>query len=410
MTRIQAIFFVATLGFILSMFYRVSATVISPMLSTDLGLTPMQLSGLSAAFFYAFAVFQLPVGIALDRIGPRKVMVSLGAVCIVGSLCFALAHATWLAYIGRILLGIGTSCNMMAPLALFMVWCKPERFATLMSLVISLGWIGSLFAATPFAWLSETIGWRMSFLIVSGLNIIEFLLVYLVIKDRPDDSPAPEATAGPVFGGLKRLFSSYFFWIMSFGALFRFGSVMALQGLWAGPYLRYAIQLDNIDTGNMVFACSLGYIVGLMITGIASDKLFHTRKWIILPAFFVLAALFLSLSWWSSQTPQWILYAIFFGIGFAASPGQLLYAQLKELVPPEMSSTALTGINFCNMLGPALMMQVGGMFLPADIKSATCACDFAPMWHFFAAGLSLSGLLFLFIPDSTPRHPVRMGH
>ncbi len=410
MTRIQAIFVVAALGFILSMFYRVSATVISPMISTDLGLSPMQLSSLSAAFFYAFALFQLPVGIALDHIGARKVMVALGAVCIIGSVCFALAHEVWLAYVGRILLGIGTSCNMMAPLALFMVWCKPERFATLMTMVISLGWVGSLFAATPFAWLSETIGWRPSFLIVSALSTIEFVLVCLIIKDRPEGTPVPETVGGPLFDGLKWLITTPFFWMMSFGALFRFGTLMALQGLWAGPYLRYAIGLDNIQTGNLVFASSLGYICGLPLVGVASDRIFHTRKWIILPAFFVMAALFIFLGLMNAETPRWILFAIFFGLGCAASPGQLIYAQLKELVPQQMSSTALTGINFCNMLGPALMMQIGGMFLPSDIKSATCACDYAPMWHFFAAGLSLSGLLFLFIPDSKPRHPVHLGH
>jgi len=113
---------VGSLGLVLSMFYRVSIAIISPDLAVELNLSSSQLGNLSAVFFYAFAFSQLPLGIALDRWGPRKVMSALGVVGVTGVFLFALAQTYISAILTRIIMGIGMSCNLMGVLTLLAAW------------------------------------------------------------------------------------------------------------------------------------------------------------------------------------------------------------------------------------------------------------------------------------------------
>jgi MFS family permease len=125
------------------MFFRLSVTVISPDLARDLNLNAVQLGSLSAAFFYAFAVTQVPLGLALDSIGARSVMTVLSVVGILGAVLFALAQTAGQAVWGRILLGIGMSGNLMGLLVLMAAWFPAERFATLLGLFVGIGSVGA---------------------------------------------------------------------------------------------------------------------------------------------------------------------------------------------------------------------------------------------------------------------------
>ena len=150
------------------MFYRVSTAVISPALVNDLGLSSGQLSDLSAVFFYAFAVSQIPIGVALDRVGSRITMAFLACAAVSGTLIFAMGQTFAHLLIGRILLGIGMSGNLMVLLALLAAWFPVNRFAFLSGVAVSIGAMGNLLAATPLALLSLWIGWRGSFLAFRG--------------------------------------------------------------------------------------------------------------------------------------------------------------------------------------------------------------------------------------------------
>ncbi len=183
--RRWAIFVVGAINFIMSMFYRVSLAVISPSLISDLRFDASQLSDLSAAFFYGFALCQLPLGLAIDRIGARKGLILLGAPAIAGGFVFAFGQSYEHLLLGRFLLGIGMGGNLMLVLALLAVWFPLDRFASLGSSLVAIGVVGNLFAATPLALMNGWLGWRSCFIIFTIVNALIIISFILIIRNYP---------------------------------------------------------------------------------------------------------------------------------------------------------------------------------------------------------------------------------
>ncbi|MEW5773035.1 MAG: MFS transporter [Thermodesulfobacteriota bacterium] len=399
-SRAAAIFAVATAGFLLSMFYRVSVTVVSNELAADLGLGAAGLAALSAAFFYAFAAAQPVLGPGLDRLGPRLIMAGLGLTAAGGSLLFALADSAQGAFLGRALMGLGMSGNLMGALTLLVNWFPADRFATLMGVLTSVGSLGMALAATPLALLSRSVGWRGAFVALAAANLLQVALLLAVVRNHPAGAEARPAGAENPFRGLGRLLRRPWFWIMSGGTFFRFGAFMALTGLWAGPYLRQGLGLDQVAAGNALLACSIGYILSLPVSGRLSDRTLRTRKWVVIPSLLAFALLLAVLPLLDGRVPFWALAAIFFMLGATAGPGQVTYAHIKELAPPGMAATAMSAANLFNMLGPAALLQVGAILIPGELVALDSPERFTPVWLFFAAGVGLFGLLHALVPES----------
>ena len=400
--RPLAIFAAASAAFLLSMFYRVSITVVSPQLATELGLSAAELSVMSSAFFYVFALVQPGLGAALDRMGPRVLMSGLGLTAAGGALLFALAESGDALLLARILMGLGMSANFTGSLMLIMRWFPANRFATLSGALSSLGTLGMTLASTPLALLARSLGWRGAFLALAGVTVLQVALFLWVVRNQPsgtESGPRPRPRGNP-FRDLGLLARRPFFWIMGAATFFRFGAFMAITGLWAGPYLMQGMGLDPVAAGNMLLAASLGYILVPPLAGRASDHLLRSRKWVIAPSLLVLAALLALLATLDRSTPLPLLAGLFLLLGAASAPGQVIYAHIKELTPPDIAGTALSGANLFNMLGPAILLQAAGLLLPADLAALGSPEPFARVWLFFAAGVGATGLLYLLVPES----------
>lgn len=410
--RAWVIFAVASLGFVLSQFYRVSATVISPDLMRDLGLSVEELGSLSAAFFYAFAASQIPLGLALDRVGARWAIIPLSLAGLVGTVLFALAQSGGQALWGRMLLGVGMSCNLMGALALIAAWFPPQVFATLSGLLVGIGYIGGLFAATPLAWLAQAWGWRWAFLVVGVLHAVQTLAVVLVVRDHPEGGALTEVKRRNPLNGLGQVLLRPAWWVINLGTFFRYGCFAALMGLWAGPFLTYGLGWDKIATGNALLTLTLAHIIGLPLTGNLSDRWLKSRKKIILPGLLASAGLTGLLTALPHGAPWWQVHGLFALIGLCSSPGQIMYAHIKELVPGPVQGTAMTGINLFTMLGPAVVMQAAGWLVAGRPQDLDHPGAFAPAWWFMAAGLALAALAYAFLPDSRPQNarPAQQGH
>ncbi|MFY9942847.1 MAG: MFS transporter [Desulfobacterales bacterium] len=365
-SRRWAIFLIASTLFLFSQFYRASIAVISPQLMADVGLDAGGLSLMSAAFFYAFALTQIPIGIFLDRIGPRLTMTALSGVAVSGALIFAWGDSLEALVAGRVLLGIGMACNLMGAFKLLTLWFSPLQFATLSALVVSIGTVGNLTATTPLAILVGWIGWRLTFSVFAALNLLLAAAFFLVVRDRPKACPAAGAAPPPpsprFFSGLARLFRDRDYWIISIGTFCRYGIFAAVQTLWAGPFLMTVMGRSALVAGNLIFLLNLGMILGGPVWGRLSDTLFRTRKGVIITGLVCLAADIGALAAMPSDAGTGILAALFFAFGFFASAGGIMYTHIKELMPLEMAGTAMTGINFFTMIGAAAFLQgMGGL-------------------------------------------------
>ena len=367
--RKWAIFGVCFTLFLMSLFYRASSAIIAPELISDLKLSHHALGLLGAAFFYSFAIVQLPLGIVLDKIGPRITMTVLNFVGVIGCVIFASANGIMGGVIGRILLGLGMAANLMGPLKLFTNWFDPRNFATLSGLLLSLGTLGSMAATTPLALLVDGFGWRKSFYALAGLNAFLSVCLMIIIRDRPQDKqgvnnilqekkPSPSA-----YATLKTLYSSWNYWAISLSTFLRYGPYAAIQGLWVGTFLIEFLGLSPIVAGNLLFILSVGLILGSPFSGMLSDRILRTRKSTIIFGLFISAVVTIVFSQWKGTTSLILLGVLLFAIGFFNSFGQIMYAHIKELMPDEMSGSAMTGINFFTMLGGGLFMHLLGVIM-----------------------------------------------
>ncbi len=389
----------------MSMFYRVSTAVISPALIRDLDFTSSQLSDLSAVFFYSFAFSQLPIGVAMDRIGPRKTMGILALVGMAGAVLFAVGRTPNELIASRALLGIGMSGNLMVLIVLLAAWFPVNRFAFLTGTVVAIGGLGTLLAATPLTVMSLSLGWRDAFLVFAALNAVVVVVFLLVAKDRPQASAPLSDRPGSVIAGLRQVFSMYSYWAISMSSFVRYGYMTALQSLWAVPFLVYGLGLGEIQASNAILCMGIGYIVCLPLSGWASDKIFRSRKKVVLAAMTVYCLLALSFAWWTPAVPQWFILVNFFALGLVAAPGQILYPHLKELVDPSMISQAMTALNFFTVLGAGLMTHLIGVVMGGEPSLLAGPADFRGIWYVGAIALAVVCLMYIPVPDSQALRP-----
>src|SRR5262245_30415931 len=184
---VLAISIVAILGalYIVSQFLRNSVGVIAPDLAAEVGLSPIEIGLLSSIYFFVFAATQLPLGVALDRFGPKRCMLISIAVTVAGSAAFALAHDASGLTVSRALLGLGTACFLMAPVALYARWFPPERFSTFAGIHLGVGTLGALLATAPLAFAAASVGWRTAFLAVAVVTVVIGLITWLIVSDDP---------------------------------------------------------------------------------------------------------------------------------------------------------------------------------------------------------------------------------
>jgi MFS family permease len=358
MLRAWLIFILCSLHLFISQLYRTTNAVLAPWLVKDLYLDTEGLGLLSAGFFYAFSLTQIPISMFLDKIGAKRLMIALSFVGMAGAIMFSLAQSLGMGLAGRLLLGVGMACNLMGPLKLLTEWFPPSTFATVSGLLYAIGTLGNIVAATPLVLLVEQLGWRPSFQAIIALHLLLTLALFGVVQDRPraKSAAAPIPTGSP-FRNLGILTRSKDYWIISAGTFVRYGTHAALQTLWAGPLLMEALGFSPLQAGNILMAMNIGLIVGGPVWGAVSDRVFKTPKWVVAGGLLILALITLGLRALPPGTGVLVAGAIFLAFGIASASGMHVYAHIKALVPKDMAGAAMSGTNFFTMIGPAVFLQ-----------------------------------------------------
>jgi MFS family permease len=364
MTRRRwVIFGICASLFLMSQFYRVSSAIIAPDLSRDLGLNSQELGLLGAIFFYVFALVQPPLGLLLDRVGARITMVVLNSMAVIGAIIFAHAGGLPSAVIGRGLLGLGMAANLMGTLKLFTKWFDLGKFATTTGLLLSMGAMGTLAATSPLALLVQALGWRQAFYALACFNVFFTTCLWIFVRDAPKDKCLPTNTPWirtrppSAWTSMKALFTTWNYWAISLSIFLRYGSFASIQALWAGPFLMVYLGLSAVTAGNLLLMISVGFIIGSPLGGMLSDRILKSRKRTLILALFIKAAAILTLAQWQGTSHLHLLATVLFLMGFFASFNQLSFAHIMELMPRDMSGTAMAGINFFTMLGAGLFIH-----------------------------------------------------
>jgi predicted MFS family arabinose efflux permease len=359
----ETIVLVAALGgiYIVSQFLRSSVGVIAPNLASELGLSASEIGLLSSLFFFSFAAAQIPLGVALDRYGPRRCMLVCAAIAIAGTVMFAAAPSPLWLIAARVLMGLGSSCYLMAPLALYARRYPPDRFATLVGLQLGLGTLGTLLATAPFAFAVALIGWRMSFVVIAGFVLVAAALVAVVVQEEKADRPRAHETLRQSLAGTLEAVRVPSFWRVFAMQLASYSSFIVVVGLWGGPYLTHIYGYSLTERGNMLFVAVVAQIIGAVIWG-PTDRLFNSYKIPVLTGHLLTAAA-MGLAAWFGVFPPFALLLWFIAIGAFPAVVSVLIAHGKSLFPPHLVGRGMTLMNIGTMGGVFVCQTITGFLI-----------------------------------------------
>jgi sugar phosphate permease len=370
MTQRWKIFAVLAVLYIVGFFYRISMAVVSGDLVDELGLTAAQLGVLSGIFFYVFACAQIPLGPLLDRFGGRRVISLLGIATACGSLAFALSPGYLTTLAGRALLGLGTACVLMGSLKSFTNWFSAGEFPKVSGFMIAAGNLGSLMATAPLAYAITLISWRPTFLIMTIIQALAVLAVFLVVRDAPDRDIVPESNPDAESGeddGFLRIWrilcTSRDFWLLSLIAFFWYANYMVLLALWGGPYLMEGLGMSRSQAGAMLLSTSAGLIIGSLCVGKVIDWFGGSLERTVIAGQSLLCVAMTAMLGPAEIMPGFLLAAVFFMIGLFSGSGTIIYPLARRLVPLKYAATAMTGVNFFLLLGAAMMQHIMGLYI-----------------------------------------------
>jgi MFS family permease len=391
MSRRLIVFGLFTAAYFFSYFYRSANAVIAGDLARELDLNAGQLGLLTSLFFAAFAAIQLPMGVWLDRWGSRWVTPSLMFIGALGSLLFALAPGLTLLAIGRAMIGVGMAGVLMGSLKIFSQWFSLRRFATVSGLMVGIGAMGALAAASPLAWLNAAIGWRAVFWVGALATALIAAAIMLWTRNTP---PGVTWTGGQAtIGGFRVVFGDGRFWHMAPLSFFLAGVAMGFQGLWAGPYLFDVQGVDAIAAGNILLWMAIGLAVGFLASGQLADRFGIALVTVIASIFFALCQFALALR----PPVGWVvlLYAIF---GFTGSFNIMIVTQARQLFPLHITGKAVTAINVFAIGGTFLLQWCMGLIIglfPVDAAGAYPPQAYSAALLFTGMGTTLTLLWYL---------------
>lgn len=242
-------------AYVLSYALRAINAVIAPELMADLQLSNADLGLLSSAYFFGFGAMQLPIGIWLDRYGSRRTEAALLMFAAIGSAVFATSDTLAGLWVGRALIGVGVSSCLMAAMKAYRSWYAPEKQSQLASWMLVFGTLGALSTTVPVAAVMPLIGWRGVFWLIAVLLLLAGLLVFFRLKaveqQMANDTPSRAAQAGISYLQIFR--DPYFRRMALLGAVHQ-GGFMAMQSLWAGPWMVRVLGLTTTETSQVLFA------------------------------------------------------------------------------------------------------------------------------------------------------------
>jgi nitrate/nitrite transporter NarK len=406
--------------FVCSQFYRVLNAVIAESLQAELGLGSEALGALSAAFFYAFALAQLPLAALLDRIGARVAMSVLSLVAAGGAFVFSTADSRAMAMAGEVLLGAGMSANLMGSMKLIGHWFRRKDFATVAGTFAALGTVGNVLATSPLALLASSLGWRRAVLAVGVATAALALAFAALVRERPPGEEAGAAEEGgpaePIAVMLRRLVTSRDYWLISFGAFCRYGAFVSIQALWAGPFLVEVAGLSPLRAANLILLLNLAFVVGAPAGGWLSDRVLSSRKIPVLLALAGTGGAILALGLLGGAARGVASFAAVLALlGVLSSFGQVAWPHIRDLMPRGMSGMAMSGVNFFNILGAAAFLHGTGWILErtAGPGGARGAGQYRTAFLAVAAVVGLALALYSFTRDARagvdPRRARRDG-
>lgn len=379
----------AAMGFI-NQAGRIVVALVGPAIALEFGLSASGLGVLAAAFFAAYALAQLPIGVAMDLHGPRRVQVALALVAAAGFALSALAaEPFWLA-VGRFVSGIGIAGALIAVMKAHVQWYPGATLPAVTGAAVFLGGAGALAATLPVQWLLPWIGWRGAFGLLAGLSLATAIWIRLSVPLRPPGAapPPPRRRLGQEIAEFGRIFSHRQFTRYTPAVALTTALVFTYQGLWAGPWLRDVAGLGAGDRAAALLTYACGMMTGHLLSGLVASRVQARGGDPMLVPFVCMAGMAAAqavLIIGPTSVP--VLHATWFAFAAVGSCGPVAYAVLAQRFPAAMTARVSTAMNGSMLALVFALQAVIGLILDLWPRTATDGWDRAG--YGWAMGLTL---------------------
>lgn len=361
--------------YLIGFLQRLSTGVIADEMERSFGMNAFQIANLSAMYFYAYMLMQIPAGILIDSLGARLVAISGAVLAGISSILFSFSSSIAMAYTGRLLVGVGVSVIALAVLKVVANWFPAKDFATMTGLTSFIGNLGGVFAQAPLILVSGLIGWRGSFLALGIITLALAALSAVFVKNSPADIGLPEVNpqppqmqeeSGNVFCQLYEVVNNLKIWFPAIVISGITGGFFLFSGTFGVPYITYAYGLDKVEASGIISMMLLITAFTAMLGGKLSDTLKRRKAPII-----VMTAL--SLSAWSIlillNPPLWYIYIFVTIQGISYSVVPLCLTLGKEVSNPKYPAMAISIVNGASFLASAIMPAICGWIIDTYIAA-----------------------------------------
>lgn len=392
------------LGFT-NLFLRSSLGVMAPTLSTELDLSPEVMSLVASAFFFAYAIMQVPTGMLLDRLGPRRTLAGLLLLTTAGTAIFAAARSAEMLILGRVLMGIGCAGTFTGAFYVLNLWVPPDRIVTQTGALNGFAALGTLCAATPMALLMGWIGWQASYWVFTAGVAMLTLSMAILMRDAPPGQ-ASSASKGET---LRQVLSGVMEAARQPGMrrIFFIGLPMAaapsIVGAWGAPFLKDVYGLDNIARGNVLLGVGACSIMGHFLFGQVARRVNSIKFVIMTGASVVITALIVIAT--VKDLPLWCVSGLFWLIGLMSAYPTLAHAHTRGLVPANLVGRGVSVTNLGIMTAIATTQLAFGWIVGYFPEVAGHPPEYAYRWAFGVQAVLAIVALIIYAPvkDSKPR-------
>ena len=393
-------------------FHRLCPAVIALDIQVSFGLSGTLLGVLSSAYFYSYAIMQLPTGLLADSWGPRKTVSSFFILAGIGSILMGAAPSVPVAVLGRILVGIGVSTVFVCNFKLLSEWFTVRQFLVMGAAFMVMGGVGALTASAPLAWISNAVGWRMTLNGVGAITLVMAALVYGFVRNRPVEMGLPPINPekNPVsekidlMNGMKMVVFSAKFWPMAIWAFCVIGITFAVGGLWGGTYLMQVYGLSKTAAGGVLSTFALALIFGSPLFGWLGNS--FGRKPVIIGCSLALIIVSGLMALLVDRFSLAALYTMFFCLFITGGAiGPVLVAISKESFPITISGTSVSLVNLFPFAGATFFQILIGAVLTSQSQGSNVytATGYKYMFLINMVGAMISLAAAMLIKETLPK-------
>ena len=383
-------------------FIRVAPSVMVNELESDFSISTASIGFLSAGYFYAYIIFQIPAGIILDKYNRKLVISGAMFLCVLGNLLFSIAPDYWVAYVGRILMGVGSAFGFIGAAKLASMWLPGRFFSFFIGLTTILGLLGGFVTDTILETFVTSLGWREGNNVFTYIGLGIFILMLVFIKDNPNHIESKHTITKTLWVQIKelgRIVQNIRFWAASILSGTLFIPINVLASLWGVGFIQAKYGISSTYAAELNSMLFIGNAIGCVVVSVLSA---YTARYRLMLVWSCVLLAITSIAVIYIPMPLWLFTALFIFLGASVGPELLTFGLGKAVCPKDATATAVSGVNMANNLVGALLLPLFGWLLAINATHVISHDEIAPVVHtltdYYYAMAMVPILMILSIP------------